>query len=160
MFPSILTLQSLNFCSWKKVSCISWSMFRSSRPEVFCKKGVLRNFAKFTGKHLCQSLFLIKLQASVLNFVKKETLSQVFSCKFYEISKNINFIEHLWWLLLYVHRFLYKNLDQSSNLNNLFWACIVTFDWFIFLLPVCFNADFNRSSSVVLSSGYKFTTKI
>ena len=26
-------------------------------PEVFCKKDVLRNFAKFTGKHLCQSLF-------------------------------------------------------------------------------------------------------
>ena len=24
---------------------------RSSRPEVFCKKGVLRTFAKFTGKH-------------------------------------------------------------------------------------------------------------
>ena len=24
----------------------------SSRPEVFCRKGVLRNFAKFTGKHL------------------------------------------------------------------------------------------------------------
>ena len=29
---------------------------RSSRPEVFCKKSVLRSFAKFTGKHLCQSL--------------------------------------------------------------------------------------------------------
>ena len=29
----------------------------SSHPEVFCRKGVLRNFAKFTGKHLCQSLF-------------------------------------------------------------------------------------------------------
>ena len=27
---------------------------RSSRPEVFCKKGVIRNFTKFTGKHLCQ----------------------------------------------------------------------------------------------------------
>ena len=26
-------------------------------PEVFCRKGVLRNFAKFTGKHPCQSLF-------------------------------------------------------------------------------------------------------
>ena len=35
--------------------------FRSSRPEVFCKKGVLRNFAKFTGKHLCQSLFFNKV---------------------------------------------------------------------------------------------------
>ena len=34
---------------------------RSSRPEVFCGKGVLRNFAKFTGKHLCQSLFFNKV---------------------------------------------------------------------------------------------------
>ena len=25
---------------------------KSSRPEMFCKRGVLRNFAKFTGKHL------------------------------------------------------------------------------------------------------------
>ena len=24
---------------------------RSSRPEVFCKKGFLRNFTRFTGKH-------------------------------------------------------------------------------------------------------------
>ena len=29
---------------------------RSSTPEVFCKKGVLRNSANFTGKHLCKSL--------------------------------------------------------------------------------------------------------
>ena len=28
---------------------------------MFCKNGVLRNFAKFTGKHLCQSLFLNKV---------------------------------------------------------------------------------------------------
>ena len=34
---------------------------RSSRPEVFCKKSVLRNFAKFTGKHLYQSLFFNKV---------------------------------------------------------------------------------------------------
>ena len=32
-------------------------MVRSIRPDMFCKKGVLKNFAKFTGKHLCQSLF-------------------------------------------------------------------------------------------------------
>ena len=32
----------------------------SSRPEVFCKKGALRNFTKFIGKHLCQSLLLNK----------------------------------------------------------------------------------------------------
>ena len=39
------------------------SMDRSSRPEVFCKKGVLRNLTKFTGKHLCRVSFLIKFQA-------------------------------------------------------------------------------------------------
>ena len=32
-------------------------LFRSSRSEVFYKKGALRSFAKFTGKHLCQSLW-------------------------------------------------------------------------------------------------------
>ena len=34
---------------------------RSSWSEVFCKKGVLRNFVQFTGKHLCQSLFFNKV---------------------------------------------------------------------------------------------------
>ena len=30
-------------------------------PEVFCKKDVLHNFAKFTGKDLCQCLFFNKV---------------------------------------------------------------------------------------------------
>ena len=72
----------------------------SSRPDVFCQKGVLRNFAKFTGKHLCQSLFFTKAAGAACNFIKKETLGQVFSCEFCEISRNIFFTEHLWWLLL------------------------------------------------------------
>ena len=50
---------------------------RSGRPEVFCNKGALRNFAKFTGKHLCQSLFFYKVAGL-----------QVFSYEFCEISKN------------------------------------------------------------------------
>ena len=29
-------------------------------------------------------------------FIKKETLAQVFSCEFCEISKNTFFTEHLW----------------------------------------------------------------
>ena len=33
----------------------------SSRLEVFCEKILLRNFSKFTGKHLCQSLFFNKV---------------------------------------------------------------------------------------------------
>ena len=32
--------------------------------------------------------FLIKKQAEACNFIKKETLTQVFSCKFWEVSKS------------------------------------------------------------------------
>ena len=60
---------------------------RSSRPEVFCENVVLKNFGKLTRKHLCQSLFLIK----VFLFIKKEVLAHVFSCKFCEILRNTLF---------------------------------------------------------------------
>ena len=54
---------------------------RSSSPEVFCKTDVFKNFAKFTGKHLSQSLFLNK--------------SQALFCEFCEIFKNIFFYTSL-----------------------------------------------------------------
>ena len=59
---------------------------RSSHRRCSLGKGVFKNFAKFTGKHLCQSL---------CNFIKKETLPQEFSSEFSEIFKNIFFTEHL-----------------------------------------------------------------
>ena len=36
---------------------IDITKYRSSHRRCSVRKGVLRNFAKFTGKHLCQSLF-------------------------------------------------------------------------------------------------------
>ena len=38
--------------------------------------------------------FLVNVQAS--NFIKKETLAQVFSCEFFKIFKDTLFTEHLW----------------------------------------------------------------
>ena len=35
--------------------------FQKQPPEVFYEKSVLRNFSKFTGKHLRQSLFFNKV---------------------------------------------------------------------------------------------------
>ena len=54
---------------------------RSSLPEVLCKKGALRNFAKFTGKHLCQSLFFNKVVSLSLQLYQKrdsDTTQQAF----------------------------------------------------------------------------------
>ena len=55
---------------------------------VLWNKGVLRNSAKFTGKQLWQSLFFNKVASQACNFVKKETLAQVFSWEVCEISKS------------------------------------------------------------------------
>ena len=42
---------------------LQYLIFRSSRSQMFFKIGVLKNFANFTAKHLCWSIFFIKLQA-------------------------------------------------------------------------------------------------
>ena len=38
-----------------------WRALKKSRREVFFKKGVLKNFTKFSGKYLCWSLFFNKV---------------------------------------------------------------------------------------------------
>ena len=53
--------------------------FRGSHLQMFFKIGVLRNFAIFTGKHLCWSLFLIKLQTlRPATLVKRESNTGAF----------------------------------------------------------------------------------
>ena len=56
-------------------------------------KSFLKIFAKFTRKHLYWSLFLIKLQVKVCNFIK-ETLAWLFSCEFCEIFRNNYFPQY------------------------------------------------------------------
>ena len=41
------------YITLSKIAVGFMNCFRSSRPELFCKKGVLKNFTKLTGKHLC-----------------------------------------------------------------------------------------------------------
>ena len=71
---------------------------RSSHPEVFCKKDVLRNFPKFTRKHLCQSPFFNKVAdlRPACNFIKKETVAQVS-----RVSKK-DYIQLLDYILCYM----------------------------------------------------------
>ena len=98
IFPNIL-LDNILF--WKNFvlplkeihlvhSCVEGIMprFRSSLPEVFC------------------------------NFIKKETLVQLFSCEFCEVFKNIFFTEHLRWMLLLDWDILsIKKHFEKSDLN-------------------------------------------
>ena len=69
---------------------------RSSRPEVFRKKGVLRKFAKFTGKHLCQSLFFNKVAGlRPATLLKKRLWRRCFPVNFVKFLRTPFLTEHL-----------------------------------------------------------------
>ena len=82
-------------------------LYRSSRPDVFCKKDVLRNFGKFTGKHLCQNLYFNQVAGLTCNFIKIETLTQVFSCEF---SAKV-------WKVSVEYTITWKIKSSTSSLN-------------------------------------------
>ena len=74
---------------------------RSSRSEVCCKKGVLRKFSKFTGKHLCQSLYLNKVAClRPATLFKKRLWHRCFPVSFAKFLRTPFLTEHLRWLLL------------------------------------------------------------
>ena len=87
----------------------------NSRPEVFCKKDVLRTFTKFTGKHLCKSLFFNKIAG-----LRPATL---FKKRLWQKSFPVNFAKFLrtpflqntsgWLLLSQKTQFQCKLTDQK-----------------------------------------------
>ena len=77
----------LSYNVFSFINCYTLFTGRSSRPEVFCKKDVLKNFAKF------QSLILNKV--AVLNFIKKETWQGCFPVNFAKFLRTPFFTEHL-----------------------------------------------------------------
>ena len=55
-------------------------MVRSSHRRCSVRKGVPRNFEKFTGKHLCQSLFFNNVLRNYAKFTKKHLCRKIHRC--------------------------------------------------------------------------------
>ena len=96
------------------------------------KKGVLRNFTKFTGKHLRQSLFFCRAQAC--NFIQKETLTHVLSCEFCKILEHVSLTSNSGGCFCTVYKwifFLYYELSQNKKIKSLSWLNMrgITFVW-------------------------------
>ena len=90
--------------------------FINSRPEVFCKKGVLRNFRKLTGKHLCQGLFF-----------KKRLWQKCFSVNFVKFLRTLFLTEDLWWLLVFFISLSFRVLRLGRHTKPfLFYLIVVT----------------------------------
>ena len=76
-------------------------IIRSNRSEVFYKKGVLGNFMKFAGKHMCQSLRNRCFPVNFINFLRTSFLT-----------------EHLRWLLLHYANLKLKAFTPTSTNGN------------------------------------------
>ena len=100
---------------------------RSSRWQMYFKIGVLKNFAIFTGKHLCWSIFLIKLLAwNSATLFKRDSNTVFFLWILRNFYKQHFFMEHLRWLLLrgeigaFYNRFSkYTFIWYSYKFNNI-----------------------------------------
>ena len=74
-------------------------VLKRSCSEVFYKKVVLRNFAKFTGKHLCQGLSFNKVVGRALQLDWKRDWHRCFPANIVKILRTPFLTEHLLWLL-------------------------------------------------------------
>ena len=98
---------------------LTWTL-RSTCPEVFSKKAVLRNFPKLTGKHLCWSPFFNKIAGlRPASLLKKRLKHRCFTVNFEKFLKTPFFSEHLWWLLLNFADFFFWRDRDLTNLRNL-----------------------------------------
>ena len=89
-------------------------------PEVFYKKGVPKNFSKFTGKHLYQSFFLTNLHALDLQlYLKRYSGTGVFLWilrKFYEHLFLQNTSRRLLCkCVFFLYQHIYAHLKHKST---------------------------------------------
>ena len=107
-FDKVAGLTLLKQRLWHKYFPVTFPKFRGRHRRCSVKKGVLRNFAKFTGKQLCQGLFFNKvagLNCFPVSFAK--CLRTPFLQKppgdcFLKFLRTPFLKEHLRWLLLYM----------------------------------------------------------
>ena len=97
---------------YKKDFVKIFAKLRSSQRRCSVKNDILKNFAKLTWIHLCQSVIFNKVVGfRPANFINKETLVQVFSCEFHEIFKNTFLTLHMWMKA----SVFFKKIDSQSK---------------------------------------------
>ena len=96
---------------------------RSSPPEVFLGKDVLKTCCKFTGEHPCQNMVSIKLLCVVKQLYWDHTLVWMFSCKFTACFQNNFLREHfgrarIWKIpcQIFVSKSAWSGMDSEISL--------------------------------------------
>ena len=132
MHPVWLNLLSCRFCLKNSSRYI-----RSSGPEVFLRKGVLKPCSKFTGEQPCLSVISIKFQR---NFI--------------EIT-----LRHGCSLVIFLH--IFRTPFRKNTLDGFFWRLVGTDPLLAFyhqiiikLCSGCFQEHFSLSSFIIYLTFY------
>ena len=94
ILPELIKLWCIYYNIWTSFYLLlcTWRV-RISRPEEFCKKGVLKNSTN-SQENICSGVsFAIKLQAGGLQLYQIQNLVQVLSCKFWVIFIRISILQ-------------------------------------------------------------------
>ena len=105
-FFTLLTRSLYDYLSKGKQQRLQ-HFYRSSQSQMFLEVGALENFANFTGKHLCWSLLLIKLQVwKACNIVKERLQHRCFSVNNAKFLRAAFFMEQFWCCLSWLYLIL------------------------------------------------------
>ena len=110
-----------------------WEYSRSSRPEVFLGKGVLKICSKFSGEYQCQSSISIKLQKLVL-FI--HLLLSVLCYFTYICCHLLIWTKSIYLLGLYTHIHIYLLRSRYCTNVQLFSEIIKNTFCFLFILQI------------------------
>ena len=114
---------SQNILRLNSVPCIVvflWIICRSSHRRCSLRKGVLRNYVKFTGKHLCQSLLFNKVAGlRPATLLKKKLWHRCFPMNFPKFLRTPFLRKTSWPLLLYLtfHSIQYPKMSLLNYVS-------------------------------------------
>ena len=102
--------------------------FRSSHPEVFLGKGVLKIWSKFTGEHPCQGAISIKLQSNFTETTLRHecypvNLLHIFRAPFRKNTSGrllLVFLSILWSAWQNIIRNFKNHSEDKSKMQNEF----------------------------------------
>ena len=126
-------------------SLVDKFVFRSSHWRYFIKIGVLKNFIKFTGKHLRRSLFF---SIASLGKRHRHRCFPVNLVKFLRIS----FLQNTFWrLLLYFYSYSFTFTYQASHLADFLWiSCSeIHVKCILFWRKILFSFSYFRHTNIL-----------
>ena len=151
------------YCSVRKSHCPNIPIFVYTIIVLYTEavvrrcsvKKVFLEMSQNSQENTCARVaFLILLQAEVCNFIKKETLAEVFSVNFVKFLRILFLIEHLWWLLLYIKFYFLVYSDVSRFFGRTWFLIVISAKIFWWLMWCKWNFPLKFASGLLTSDTY------